>query len=93
MIFIRKFILGVLIIFSLISISAFALPDNHSGFEVPVDVSINGSFIKCTKKAFVENGTTYIPLRAFSDALSGTTVWNSENSSATVLINNKTFGG
>lgn len=91
MIFIRKLILGILIIFSLISVSAYALPDNYSGFEVPVDVSINGSFIKCPEKAFVESGATYIPLRAFFDALGGTTVWNAETGSATVYAMGKTF--
>lgn len=75
----------------MININVFAAPDNYYGYTVPVDVSINESFIKCPKKAFVENGTTYIPLRAFSDALSGTTVWNGENNSATVSVQGKNF--
>ena len=80
-----------MIVMCILQTTAFAAPDSYYGYEVPIDVSINGSIIKCPQKAFVDSGTTYIPLRAFSDALGGTTNWNNSSKSATVTVKNKSF--
>lgn len=72
----RGFLL-VAIFIMMFSISAYAV-DTHSGYNIPVDIDVNGSFIKCSQKPIMIDGTTYIPLRAFSDAVGGTVSWDND---------------
>lgn len=58
--------------------------DSFNGYDIPIDIDINGNFIKCEKKPILINGTTYIPLRAFSDAIGGTIKWDEINNAATM---------
>ncbi len=54
------------------------------GYNVPIDVCINGHFIKCSEKAFISDGVTYVPIRALADAFSVPLSWDSSNNSATI---------
>lgn len=73
----KKILCGILAcMFLFTGMSALAAPESVEGFNVPIDIMLNGDFIACTQKPFVENGTTYIPLRALSDAISATLSWN-----------------
>ena len=65
--------------------------DIYGGYNVPVDIDVNGSFIKCDEKPIMINGTTYIPLRAFSDAISGEISWNAEEKVATMTKDGHSF--
>ena len=73
----KKILCGILAcMFLFTGMSALAAPESVEGFNVPIDIMLNGDFIACTQKPFVENGTTYIPLRALSEAISATLSWN-----------------
>ncbi len=60
------------------STTAFAA-DTHGGYTIPVDIEVNGHFIRCVEKPILIEGTTYIPLRAFSDAVGGSISWDEVN--------------
>ena len=87
---IKKITLLLALVLLLSSLCAYAR-DTHNGYNYPVDIDVNGSFIKCVEKPILINGTTYIPLRAFADAIGGTTVWNDENATATMQKAGHTF--
>lgn len=80
----------VLAIMMLASINAFAV-DTYGGYNVPIDIDINGNFIKCVEKPILINGTTYIPLRAFSDAVGGTIGWDENENAATLTKDEHIF--
>lgn len=50
--------------------------DTYGGYNVPIDIEVNGHFIKCAEKPILINEVTYIPLRAFSDAVGGSISWD-----------------
>ena len=56
------------------------------GFEIPIDVLVNGCIIKTPVDAFLETetSTTYVPVRAISEALGATVSWNDETKTAVV---------
>lgn len=80
------FILTILIA----AVPAFAA-DSYGGYEVPVDIAINGSFIRCTHKPILVNNSTYIPLRAFADAVGADISWDEEQNAATMTKDGHTF--
>ncbi|MBQ4517665.1 MAG: cell wall hydrolase [Clostridia bacterium] len=80
----------ILIMMILTSTSIFAV-DTYSGYDIPVDIEINGHFIQCVQKPVIISGTTYIPLRAFSDAIDGTITWDSGKGVATMTKEGHTF--
>lgn len=86
----KKIIIFMVLIMVLCTSNVFAL-DTYGGYNVPVDIDINGSFIKCTEKPIMINGSTYIPLRAFSDAIGGTISWDGANEAATMMKDGHTF--
>ncbi len=49
-----------------------------------MDIELNGNFILCKQKAILQDSTTYLPLRAFSDAVGGTISWNDDEKAATL---------
>ena len=81
-------LLAILLLFS--SFCAYGA-DTYNGYNYPVDIDVNGSFIKCAEKPILINGSAYIPLRAFADAVGGTTSWNGENKSAIMYKDWHTF--
>ncbi len=86
----KKIFIFVLAITMLFSISTYAA-DTFEGYNIPVDIEINGSFIKCIEKPILIEGTTYIPLRAFSDAIGGITEWNQQEMTATLTKDGHSF--
>lgn len=87
---VKKIMVLTVLIMMLCTSNVFAL-DTYGGYNVPVDIDINGSFIKCTEKPIMINGSTYIPLRAFSDAIGGTISWDGVNEAATMMKDGHTF--
>ena len=69
----------ILILF--VSSTAFAV-DTYSGYHIPVDIAVNDCLIRCVEKPIMVDGTTYIPLRAFSDAVGGSISWDEVNRAA-----------
>ncbi len=86
----KKIIAFITIIIVLASSTVFAV-DTWGGYNVPVDIDINGSFIKCVEKPIMVDSTTYIPLRAFSDAIGGTIGWDGVEKAATMTKSGHTF--
>lgn len=87
---IKKICVIITLIMLITSMQVFAI-DTYGGYTVPVDIDINGSFVKCAQKPILINGTTYIPLRAFADAVGGTIEWDGERNVATMVKSNHTF--
>lgn len=85
--------LTALLIVVLLTRSSFGVfaVDSYGGYDIPIDIEINGSFIKCVEKPILINGTTYIPLRAFSDAISGTVGWDETENAAKMEKDGHTF--
>ena len=77
----------------LISLTNFTVlgTDKYNGYQVPIDIEVNGKFIKCAEKPFLENGSTYIPLRAFSNAVNAQIEWNEDTDTAIMIKNGHTF--
>jgi len=76
-------IITCLVVFVL-SVSAFASHDNVAGFDIPVDIKINGVNLKTPVNSFLENGTVYVPVRALCEALGATVDWNEATEAAMV---------
>lgn len=53
------------------------------GYEIPVEIIINDAKIATDNQAFLDNGTTYVPLRALSEALGAQVYWDESSRSAT----------
>ncbi len=86
----KKLALVMAVIMMLFSIHVFAV-ETYGGYLVPVDIDINGVFIKCVQKPILIDGTTYLPLRAFSDAIGGAIEWNGEEAAATMKKDGHSF--
>ncbi len=87
---IKKITVIIAVIMILTSVTAFAI-DTYGGYNVPVDIDVNGSFVKCAQKPVLLNGTTYIPLRAFGDAIGGTIHWDQTDMAATMTKDGHSF--
>ena len=81
------------IIITLIIITSFTAyaADTYGGYNVPVDIEVNGSFIKCEQKPILIDSTTYIPLRAFARAIGGDISWDEKEMAATMTKDGHTF--
>ncbi len=86
----KTIILALIISILLTSINVFAI-DLYGGYPIFADIEINGNFIKCVQKPITVNGSTYIPLRAFCDAIGASISWNHEEQAATVTKDKHTF--
>lgn len=47
--------------------------------NVPVDLAVNGSIIKTDSAPYIENGTTFVPVRFLSSALGAEVRWDGKN--------------
>ena len=65
--------------------------DQYGGYDLPVDIQVNGDYINCVKKPFLESGSTYIPLRAFSEAVGAQIEWDEESQTATMIKDGHKF--
>ena len=72
------------------SVSVFAI-DKYGGYPVQVDIAVNGNFIKCAQKPIMVDNSTYIPLRAFSDAIGASVEWDASSKTATIKKGGHTF--
>lgn len=70
--------------FILCSFSAKATVYEIDGFEIPVDIEINGVLLESPVPAFLDGGTTYVPLRALFEAYGAEVLWNDQTKTATV---------
>ena len=87
-----KKIISVILALVIIMLSVSVLAsETYNGYPIFIDVAVNGSFIKCSQKAFIENGVTYIPLRAFCNAVGAELSWNNKDKVATVTKGTHTF--
>ena len=86
----KRLVAFIMLIIMLNCISGFAV-DTYGGYNIPVDIDINVSFIRCDEKPILINNTIYIPLRAFSDAVGGEIQWDSQNMAATMIKDGNTF--
>ncbi len=59
------------------------------GFEIPIEILINGNMIKTPVPAFLDGGTTYAPVRAVSEALGAQVLWHDQTKTASVLLAKK----
>lgn len=87
---IKKIVILITVIMIFLSFGVVAA-DSYGGYKLPVDIEINGHFIKCVHKPIISGGTTYIPLRAFSDAIGGEIKWDNEESAAKMKKSGHTF--
>ncbi|MBQ8526547.1 MAG: cell wall hydrolase [Clostridia bacterium] len=87
---IKKIAFIVVLIMTLTTIPVFAV-DSYGGYAVPVDIAVNGSFIKCAQKPIMVNNSTYIPLRAFAEAIGAGISWDGEQNAANFTKDNHTF--
>ncbi len=86
----KRILLLCISIMLLFSVSVCAV-DTYGGYNMPVDVTVNGSFIKCVQKPIMVDDTTYIPLRAFSDSVGGTILWDEAKRAATMEKDGHSF--
>ncbi|MBE6622921.1 MAG: hypothetical protein E7621_01835 [Ruminococcaceae bacterium] len=87
--FIKKLFTAALFIGSVLTLSGIAVSAEHyniEGFEIPIDVVINGSIIKTPVNSFLEteNDTVYVPIRAISETMGAVVTWTDETKTATV---------
>lgn len=77
----KKIICLIVTLILLVPAAVFAA-DTYGGYNVPVDIELNGHFIKCAEQPILIDGITYIPLRAFSDAVGGSIFWDDSQRAA-----------
>ena len=83
----KRFLSFLIITASLILSLCFCVSAEHyniDGYEIPIEIVINGNIIKTPVNAFLENDTTYVPIRAIAEALGAEVLWNDETKTATV---------
>ncbi len=81
---IKKIILLLWVAIVLLSVTAFAAHDNVAGYDIPIDIKINGVQLKTPVNSFLENGTVYVPVRALCESLGATVAWEEATETATV---------
>ena len=86
----KKLLVAITAIIMIISTTAFGT-EPYGKDNAPVDIDINGCFVKCEEKAIIINGSTYIPLRAFSDALGAEVSWDNQSKAASMTKDGHTF--
>ena len=83
----KRFLSFIIIAATLLLTLCFGVSAEHyniDGYKIPVDIVINGCIIKTPVNAFLENDTTYVPVRAISEAMGAVVSWNDEVKTATV---------
>ena len=86
-----KKIIFIITLITLFSIMSAYGADKVGGYDIPVDMEINGYLIKCENKAVLEKNVTYIPLRSFGDAIGAQISWDSNQKAATMKKGNNVF--
>lgn len=65
----------------LICVSLF-LSINTSAYEIPIDITVNGKYIKSDVNPYIKNSRTYVPIRFISEAIGCMVYW--ENGTAII---------
>lgn len=89
----KSLVLGLLsaVIFLLfLAVGVSAEHYSIDGYTIPIEIIVNNEKIITDKGAFLENETTYIPVRSVSEALGAVVSWDSESRTASVTLNNET---
>lgn len=93
---IKKLSFKALFICLLIFISVFAASFcakaeiySIDGFEIPIDIEINGTLLECPVPAFLDGGTTFVPVRAISEAYGADVSWDDASKCATISLGEK----
>ena len=55
-----------------------------SDANVPIDITINGNYIKTDCATYETDGTSFVPIRSISDALGASLEWNEDEKKATI---------
>lgn len=87
--FIKKLFAATVVLGSITVLSGIVVSAEHyniEGFEIPIDVVINGCIIKTPVNSFLEteNDTVYVPIRAISETMGAVVTWTDETKTATV---------
>ncbi len=84
---------AILMLAFVLSTAAAPLAAGYSidGFDIPIEILINGSMIKTPVPAFLDGGTTYAPVRAISEAFGSQVEWNDETKTASVTLADRSF--
>lgn len=62
----------------------------YGGYEIPITIKVNDKFIATDVNPFLQNGTTFVPIRFISEALRADNVrWDSANKTAIIESNGK----
>lgn len=87
----KKIIAVCLLMLLLLPVIPAQALDTYEGYPIPVDLEINGSFIRCVQKPVLINNVAYIPLRAFADAIGAAIYWDDAEKAATVTKDGHTM--
>ena len=80
----KKIILFLCIII-MCSVNAHAYTYKTPERDIPVDILVNGAYIKTDAAAFIENESTFVPIRFVSDALGADSIeWDPDTACATI---------
>ena len=61
-------------------------------YEVPICLTVNGSYLNMNEKPFLESGVTYVPIRYLSDIFKAQSInWNASRKEATITASGKTI--
>lgn len=67
--------------------NALNIPDS----QIPIDIMVNGSFIKTDASPYIEYDTTFVPIRFVSEALGAKVEWDAPTATASILYGNTTI--
>lgn len=86
----KTILLLLLTLMTLLSSAVHA--ENDHIFDVPVCISVNGSYIKTDTEPFLDNGVTYVPVRAIANALTVDSIsWNPHTQNVILQDGDKTI--
>ncbi len=61
---------------------------NAAAYEVPIDITVNGDYIKTSVRPYIKNSLTYVPIRFVSEAIGCDVDWTGE---AAIIRGEKTI--
>lgn len=86
------FVIGFAIAAISFAMTASAAEVKFDGYNVPIDVDVNGNYLDNGGKGFLDSdGITYIPVRFASNALGAEVSWDQSKCQATVKKGSKTL--
>lgn len=55
------------------------MPVAVNAYTTPIDLAVNGNIIKTEQEPYIENGTTFVPVRFLSEAIGADVSWDGKN--------------